>query len=208
MALALGLVAGCGDDKGSVASGDAVTPTPVGTPHAAAGPKKHAKPITAAPSTPLPPTEAPSSGVNVKGAGFSIRMPDQPQKVHNEAGSGNLKVLVDLYSASSDTETFGFGRSEYPDYTLVPALSDALSDEADVDEGKVASSRRLTYGGYQAIDGVIVGTKDDDDNPAVIFVRIVLVGRLQFTMTYIAKGSLSQTAPAAFRTYCASLRFN
>lgn len=205
------LLSGCGGDDNPLSSsgsssgdrplsGSSSRPSssssPSSSPEASAGPSSSSTPTVGSP------IGSSTTGIVVRGNGFTIRLPGDPEK-SNASAKGN--ITFDIYRYEAPDAIYTVTRGSYPKMGTLPLLKEALDSAAGQAGGKVATSKTFKYKHQPTIEGSISGV-ELDGKEVYIFARYVVVNRVMYGLLFVDKGG-SSSSNAAFKTFVESLTF-
>ena len=178
-ALALSLLAGCGD-------GEEPEALPAGPPDAA-------------------PEATEATTFTAKGKGYSVVFPAQARRSTEQAKTG-LRLTYDVFTLRSENADFSSSRVSYAGYRA-PSLREALTSAARQTGGRLSASRTFRYRGEPAIEGTVVGSLASD-REAEVTARYVLVdGKILFGLIYRSKVKPNRESSKVRDAFLNSLRF-
>jgi hypothetical protein len=156
------------------------------------------------------PTSRPEAGTTVKGRGFTVQMPANPQRETDTFKSDAGPVRLTSYLVDRRDEAYGIYVGDYvgglgPD--RAHDLDGAIDETAADVHGTVAEREETEYQGFPARDARITGA-DMDGTKATVFVRHIGAEDRYYQLNYVAKGPDVRAPPDGYRRFLESLEID
>jgi hypothetical protein len=156
------------------------------------------------------PTSRPEAGTTVKGRGFTVQMPANPQRETDTFKSEEGPVRLTSYLVERGDEAYGIHVGVYVG-GLPPGREhdvDGAIDESAADvHGTVAEREETEYQGHPAHD-VRITDGEADGAKLTTFMRVIGVDDRFYQLEYVAKGADVRAPPDGYRRFLESLEID
>jgi hypothetical protein len=156
------------------------------------------------------PTSRPEAGTTVKGRGFTVQMPANPQRETDTFKSDAGPVRLTSYIVERRDEAYGIHVGVYVggfppgrEHDLDGAVDESAADV----HGTVAERAETEYQGFPARDARITGA-NMDGTKATVFLRHIGAKDRYYQLNYVARGPDVRAPPDGYRRFLESLEID
>jgi hypothetical protein len=152
------------------------------------------------------PTGRRDAGTTVKGPGFTVQMPANPERENSTVKTPHGPVELTLYTVDRGDKAYQIAVGKLPPGAELD-LDGAIDGTAAGVHGTVAEREETEYQGLPARDARITGAEREGFK-ATVFVRVIGADDRYYQVQYVTEGTDVRNPPAGYQPFLESLEID